>query len=55
MSQTARGSVPFAKQYRNAEASCMCFCNCEVAGGFGGVRVLDLGLWDEGLGLGIDV
>ena len=50
--------MPFAKQRRRSERRSFLHLFLQLrssGGGVGGVRVLDLGLWDEGLGLGIDV
>ena len=51
--------MPFAKQRRRSERRSFLhlFLQLRSSGGVwgGGGWVLDLGLWDEGLGLGIDV
>ena len=50
--------MPFAKQRRRSGRRSFLHLVLQLpssGGGLGGVRVLDLGLWDEGLGLEIDV
>ena len=58
MSQTARGFGAICKtssKIRTQKLLAFVVAIAKWRGGLGGVRVLDLGLWDEGLGLGIDV